>query len=95
MPICIANEDVLTPAAAAARMGVTVETIERYFASGRLEFFRLPSGHRRTSLQAIERAIRHGEDEVAAEVSVVSAAERKRHKEVARILKQRWNIDVG
>ena len=46
--------DYLTPAQAAAFVGVTPRTIHRYGTAGRLTFVTLPSGHRRYHRDSIE-----------------------------------------
>jgi excisionase family DNA binding protein len=55
---CTANE-LLTPSQVAAEWGVSLRTVQRYIAAGKLRTIRLPSGHHRIRRQDIEAAIEH------------------------------------
>jgi excisionase family DNA binding protein len=44
----------LTTGEAAALLGVSVDTVKRYLAQGRLEGINLPSGHRRITRQSVD-----------------------------------------
>jgi excisionase family DNA binding protein len=48
------SSDAVAVSEAARALGVSVDTIHRWFDDGTLDGFRLPSGHRRILLDSIE-----------------------------------------
>jgi len=45
----------LTTGEVAALLGVSLDTVKRYLAQGRLEGITLPSGHRRITRESVDR----------------------------------------
>lgn len=45
----------LTTGEAALTLGVSVDTVKRYLAQGRLDGITLPSGHRRITRESVDR----------------------------------------
>lgn len=51
----IADEEPLRPGDAATRIGVTVPTLKRWAAEGRIAYIRTPGGHYRYTAEDVER----------------------------------------